>query len=127
MSRLRTFVILVALSATAAPVPGMAQASSDPDLVRRTEQLERQVADLQRRIERLDGLVSGAPAGSGGAPTSLANWRRLREGMGYSEVRQLLGEPVHISGGGLAIWRYGGNASVTFLSGRVQNWAEPSE
>jgi acyl carrier protein len=54
------------------------------------------------------------------------NWRRfLHTGMTQSEVRQLFGEPEHISVAGSAqIWEYGGGR-IDFAHESLFSWDEP--
>jgi len=45
---------------------------------------------------------------------SLANWRKLKQGMSEHDVRALLGEPVRICGGDVALWEYPDYGKVRF-------------
>ena len=59
----------------------------------------------------------------------VANWRKLKRGMNYAQVSNILGEPDKISGGEVATWNYKGKtgyASVTFMSDELYSWNEPS-
>lgn len=57
-----------------------------------------------------------------------SNWRQLRRGMSFSDVKQLLGEPRQVRVSGSATYWYYPNilgASVTFYENRVDGWEEP--
>lgn len=54
-------------------------------------------------------------------------WRALRRGLGFTGVRDLLGEPESISGGLVTIWSYKNFGSVTFYEDKVSGWREPTK
>jgi len=97
---------------------------------RALESMQAQVNDLNGKIEqlqtKLEELSGNAPTLS--IPAGLAAWRRqLKRNMTHEQVRQILGEPKHIShsGNDMDFWYYGDEARVTFSDGRVFSFEEP--
>lgn len=128
MLLVRSAVILafgcVAVSSTLAK----AQSTGEPLLTLRVDSLERRVNELERRLAALESPTrtdTGRNQPSTGNPRDIANWRRLRAGMSYDDVREILGEPTRINGGGVAFWSYPRGGQVSFVSGRVSSWQEP--
>ncbi len=75
-----------------------AQTSDD-----RLRALERQVGELQKRVEVLEGHQAPAAAPASDCP----GWDRLRMSLTQTEVRSLLGEPAKVDSTPLQItWRY---------------------
>jgi outer membrane protein assembly factor BamE (lipoprotein component of BamABCDE complex) len=62
---------------------------------------------------------------SGEGWKSLANWRSLKNGMSYDEVRSILGEPSKVDGGSIAYWYYSNRGRVIIISDKVIQWEEP--
>lgn len=127
-SGLRTGLIALGL-VTTTPLLAMAQSSGDERLPQRLDSLEARLLELERRVTRLEAAPGSAPARStavAGNAGDLANWRRLRERMSYEDVRSLLGEPEKVDGGSVAFWRYPNRGTVTFVSGELTSWSEPS-
>ena len=98
----------------------------------RIDQLEREVQELKQRISKLETLLSNTNEeqvliNSGDGWKSVSNWRKLATGMSYDEVRNILGEPHRIDGGGVAYWYYQNGSSATFISNRLQSWQEPRQ
>lgn len=97
----------------------------------KNNRLERRILDLEKRVSKLEAISKGAPQGDSRGPTSsnwkdLKNWRQLRVGMSYDEVRTLLGEPEKIEGGNVAFWYWDNRrASVGFISEKLYSWSEP--
>jgi len=93
--------------------------------------LERRIVDLEKRVSELEAISNGTPSKASRIPTSgnwkvLQNWRQLRTGMSYDEVRTLLGEPENIDGGKIAHWYWGSKkAHVVFMSDKLYSWSEP--
>jgi len=93
--------------------------------------LERRIVDLEKRVSELEATRNGTPSKVSLIPTlenwkDLKNWRQLRTGMSYDEVRALLGEPENIEGGRVAYWYWGSsNAHVVFMSDKLYKWSEP--
>ena len=56
-----------------------------------------------------------------------SNWRKLKTGMGYDEVRKILGEPHRIEGGIVAHWYFQNGSNVTFINDELQSWNEPKQ
>lgn len=122
-------VVMCALLAASTPMLAAAQDVSNASLISRIEQLEKTNANLERRLSEVEKLLKKTPASAqtvAGSSKSrdVANWRRLRVGMSMDEVRELLGEPERIEGGGVATWHWT-DANVVFLSEKVAQWSEP--
>ena len=101
--------------------------ASDSD---RITQLEKEVKELKSRLTVLETpapkpIVNNKPTTSTDGWKSLANWRSLKSGMSYDEVRAILGEPTRIAGGNLAFWYYPNRGDVTFREDKLTNWVEP--
>jgi len=105
-----------------------AQSSATDERIRL---LEAQIVQLNGRVSALEGMLNQAKANhqpivTGEGWKSRANWRKLRKGMSEDDVRALLGEPVRIYGGNLAIWKYPNYGEVVFEENRgVYQWTEP--
>jgi len=104
--------------------------SSYPADSDRITQLEKEVQELKVRISNLENPHSKTISSQKGVVTndgwrSLANWRSLKNGMSYDEVRAILGEPFRIKGGDIAFWYYENRGDVTFYEHRVKSWSEP--
>jgi predicted nuclease with TOPRIM domain len=96
----------------------------------RLNRLESEVQDLRSRIEKLEGgkaqLSSPSPKTENEEGwKELSNWRSLKKGMSYGDVRTLLGEPSHIKGGSFTFWQYKNASRVVFYDDRVESWTEP--
>lgn len=122
--------IAIACTLLATPSFAFSQEVTTNALARRVEQLEKMNADLERRVRELEAAIKSVPVQSRANPATtrwkeIANWRRLREEMNMDEVRVLLGEPERVEGGGITFWRWA-DGQVTFVSGKVSNWKEPT-
>ena len=102
--------------------------ASDSD---RITQLEKELQELKIRLSNLEapqskpGLNQKPVASSDGWRT-LANWRSLKKGMSYDEVRATLGEPEKVRASGtFTFWYYLNRADVTFYQDRLDGWTEP--
>jgi outer membrane murein-binding lipoprotein Lpp len=97
----------------------------------RLNRLESEVRDLRSRIEKLEGgnkaqLTSPSPkAKNKEGWKELSNWRSLKKGMSYDDVRGLLGEPERISGGTITHWFYPNAGRVVYYDDRLDHWSEP--
>jgi hypothetical protein len=96
----------------------------------RITQLEKDVLDLKQRLTKLESPQSSTSQQhrtivSSEGWKSLSNWRSLKNGMSYDEVRSIIGEPTRIDGGTLARWHYSNGAFVGFFRDKVQQWEEP--
>jgi hypothetical protein len=100
--------------------------ASDSD---RITQLEKEVQELKNRLTTLESPVNKAIVKKSTVTSdgwkNLANWRSLKKGMSFDEVRAILGEPGRIQGGTLTDWTYPDQASVTFYNDRLHRWSEP--
>ncbi len=119
---MRTLLIAIAFGATTL--------SSFANDSARVSQLENEVNELRQRVQKLENLQLNAnnqqrQVVANDGMVSLAIWRKLSRGMSYNEVRGLLGEPLRIEGGGVAIWKYANNGSVAFVRDRLSSWSEP--
>jgi len=125
MSSIVRAALLTALVSIAMPVAAEGSATAVD------QSLERRVADLEKRVSALEAIKNGAPSKTSGIPNSgnwkeLQNWRQLRTGMSYDEVRALLGEPENVEGGQIARWYWGGQKShAVFMSDKLYKWSEP--
>jgi hypothetical protein len=104
--------------------------SSHAQDVDRIIPLEKEIQELKRRVSTLESLLnspgkSQAVDTSGEGWKSVANWRKLSTEMSASDVRQILGEPLRLDGGGVAHWYYQNDGTVTFINGKVNQWREP--
>lgn len=116
-----TFIGVVALTISLSAYP----ADSD-----RIAQLEKEVQDLKVRITNLEGSQNNTSSSQKIVSPNdgwkrLANWRTLKKGMSFDEVRAILGEPGRIQGGSVTFWTYPDRASVTFYNDRLDGWTEP--
>lgn len=101
--------------------------ASDTD---RITLLEKEVQELKLRVLKLESPQADASKQPKPVATSegwklLANWRSLKKGMSYDEVRAILGEPARIRGGNIAIWFYANRSDVTFYEDKLESWTEP--
>jgi hypothetical protein len=100
--------------------------ASDTD---RITQLEKEVQELKTRLSSLESALDKAviqkPTLTSEGWRKLANWRSLKKGMSFEEVREILGEPGRVTGGTLTDWTYPDQARVTFLNDRLFGWTEP--
>lgn len=97
----------------------------------RITQLEKEVQELKLRLSKLEGPQAitnqqQKSVVSGEGWKSLANWRSLKNGMSYEEVRSILGEPSRVDGGSLANWHYPNQGRVMFFLDKLERWQEPS-
>jgi outer membrane protein assembly factor BamE (lipoprotein component of BamABCDE complex) len=102
--------------------------ASDSD---RITQLEKEVQDLKHRLTQIESPPASSTTrqkpvvGTYGDWKILANWRSLKKGMSYEEVRALLGEPTRIQGGDMTYWFYPSQSGVTFYKDKLDFWTEP--
>ena len=94
--------------------------------------LERRISYLEKRVDALEAGSKNTLPSKDYRPATMGswkdkkNWRQLKTGMSYDEVRDLLGEPENIDGGEVAYWYWGGRrAHVVFLSDKLSKWSEP--
>ena len=97
----------------------------------RIEQLERDMQEVKSQISALETMLSGNSktkevviAGEGWK--TLASWRKLKTGMSYESVIEILGSAHRVNGGNIADWYYENGGEVTFYSGKVYRWTEPN-
>jgi hypothetical protein len=101
--------------------------ASDSD---RINQLEKDVQELKLRLSRLEVPQGTSTSQTKVGPSSdgwksLANWRSLKKGMSYDEVRAILGEPNRIEGGTFTHWYFPSRSDVTFHEDKLYSWSEP--
>ena len=102
--------------------------ASDSD---RIAQLEKEVLELKLRLTNLEAPqkksgINQRMAASNDGWKSLANWRSLKKGMSYDDVRGVLGEPATIRASGvLTFWGYANRGTVTYFDDRLDGWSEP--
>ena len=127
----RILVVLVMLSILTVLVSIAVPVGASENVTTTDNSLERRIVDLEKRVRELEAISNGTPAKASRIPTSgnwkdLQNWRKLRTGMSYDEVRALLGEPENINGGIMATWYYGSRESTAqFFRDKLQSWSEP--
>ncbi len=98
--------------------------ASDTD---RISLLEKEVQELKLRLMKIEppqGSQQNALATSQGWKV-LANWRSLKKGMSYDEVRALLGEPDRVRAGGFTFWYYVNGGTANFYKDKLDGWTEP--
>jgi uncharacterized membrane protein YhiD involved in acid resistance len=98
-------------------------------LSERVWQLEEDVEGLKLQITQLTSQTGSAnnrqkPHTSLDGWKTLANWRTLKKGMSYDNVRQILGEPARIQGGDVTFWFYP-KGGVIFRNEKLDSWSEP--
>ena len=101
--------------------------ASDGD---RITQLEKEVRELKTRLSTLESPLNKAIVQKSTVTNdgwkNLANWRSLKKGSSYDEVRTILGEPVNVSASGpITEWNYSNRSRVTFYQDRLDGWNEP--
>ena len=101
--------------------------ASDGD---RITQLEKEVQELKTRLSTLESPLNKAVIQKSTVTSegwkNLANWRSLKKGSNYDEVRAILGEPERISvSGSLNDWFYSNRGNATFVNDTLNGWNEP--
>ncbi len=118
---MRTLLFAIALSATT-----LSSFASDSE---RISQLVNEVNELRLRVQKLENFQPNAnnqkQVVANEGLKSIVNWRKLKTGISYNEVRELLGEPLRIEGGGIATWWYEKNGRVVFNRDTLYSWDEP--
>lgn len=112
-----------------------AYAGDDDGLRQQIESLSKRVGELERRIDALEApevkevIQQVVPPANAGDSTDTSNWDRLKVGLGYDDVRELLGEPVRIRRGDLELWFYSDKGTngpyVKFFLRQVNDWKAP--
>jgi hypothetical protein len=93
-------------------------------------QLEKEVEELRVRLSALENQASQANNQTKTVSLSdgwkyVKSWRSLKRGMSYTEVRQILGEPIRIDGGIHTYWKYRNDGVVWFYEDVLSSWTEP--
>ena len=101
--------------------------ASDGD---RITQLEKEVQELKTRLSTLESPLNKAVIQKSTVTSegwkNLANWRSLKKGSNYDEVRAILGEPERIRvSGSLTDWFYSNRGNATFVNDTLHGWNEP--
>ena len=96
----------------------------------RITQLEKEVQELKNRLTTLESPANKAIVQKSTVTNdgwkNLANWRSLKKGSSYDEVRTILGEPVKVSASGpLTFWYYSNRCEINFYSDKLDGWNEP--
>ena len=97
-------------------------------------QLQQKILDLENRIKKLELLLKRcdkhhrSEAKNRYGWQNKKNWRKLKIGMGESEVKNILGEPVKVIRGVKTLWYYP-NIYCGYVSfdegGTLSGWNEP--
>ena len=121
--------LIISGCSTTGSVSGM-QSNATGIQPERVEQLERDMQEVEIRISALETKLSGISKAeeavmAGEGWKSLANWRKLKTGMSYESVTEILGSALRVDGGTMATWHYENYADVTFIDGKVRSWTEP--
>jgi len=100
--------------------------ASDSD---RITQLEKEVQELKIRLTSLESPLNKAVIQKSTVTSegwkNLANWRSLKQGSSYDEIRAILGEPEKVRASGpFTIWSYSNRGEVTFYQDRLDGWNE---
>jgi hypothetical protein len=118
-------VLALAISLSVMPFSSFA---SDSD---RIAQLEKEVQELKVRLIKIE-MPQNATSNQHRSIAStdgwkfLANWRSLKQGMSYDDVRVVLGEPEKVRASGpLTYWYYSNRSEVNFYQDRLDGWTEP--
>jgi hypothetical protein len=96
----------------------------------RLDQLEKDVQETQRRLSKLESLLSSSgnaqkPLPSGEGWKAVTNWRKLTTDMSTGEVQRTLGEPYRVDGGVSATWYYQNGGRLHFFRDKLNSWTEP--
>ena len=95
----------------------------------RITQLEREVQELKQRLSKIESTqqTQSKPIATNSTDglKQINNWRSLKRGMSFDQVRALLGEPLSISGGRQTSWEYPNRGLVYFIEDSVSRWHEP--
>jgi hypothetical protein len=98
----------------------------------RVSELEQEIKQIKDRLNNLEKIVVGKksdkkPIVASDSWKYLSNWRALKNGMAYEDVKSLLGEPSKIDGGSVAYWIYPNKGRVIFVRDKIQSWEEPDD
>jgi hypothetical protein len=94
------------------------------------QNLSAMVKTLEERIQALEGARQEQKAKPSNGSNKKANWRKLKRGMSFADVTELLGEPGKITTSSLGgqTWYYpnalGGRIRFDENS-NVEEWSEP--
>lgn len=95
----------------------------------RISHLEKEVEELKVKIKSIEKILSPKtsqnPISTSEGWKNISNWRMLKSGMNYEDVRTVLGEPQRIDGGNVAYWIYSNSGRVIFVRDKVTSWEEP--
>jgi outer membrane protein assembly factor BamE (lipoprotein component of BamABCDE complex) len=102
--------------------------ASDSD---RITQLEKEVQELKLRLTKIEAPQNASSNQQKSIVftdswKSLANWRSLKKGMSFDDVRAVLGEPEKVGASGpITNWQYPSRSEVNFYRDKVDGWTEP--
>lgn len=100
-------------------------------VVKRIENLEMQVSDLNSRVLQLEKKLENSTTKNQTViqtiPAGKEEWRKLAKKMNKEQVKTLLGEPYKIDNfGSFEVWNYNDYSKVQFNdNGYVTGWHEP--
>jgi hypothetical protein len=102
--------------------------ASDSD---RITQLEKEVQELKLRLTKIEAPQNPSSNQQKSIVftdswKSLANWRSLKKGMSFDDVRAALGEPEKVRASGpITNWLYPSRSEVNFYQDKLDGWTEP--
>ena len=95
------------------------------------KKLETRIAELEKRVEKLEALLETSNTNEIKFSEKWKNrslWRQLQVGMSKYQVKNLLVEPRKIDGGAYTKWEYSEaswHSYVRFYDGKLDTWTEP--
>jgi len=102
------------------------QASENDDIKNLIMSLNSHIVNLEKRVKELENLVKIKTVN---ISNSKVTWRKLTKGLSFSQVRNILGEPLDIDvSTNSTSWYYtkGRSASkLWFYQGSLSSWTEP--
>ena len=111
--------------------------ADSPALQQQVENLQQRVDELERRLNALEtpqvkhAVEQLTGSTNPGDSLDQTNWRLLKVGFDYHDVRELLGEPVKIKKGGMEFWYYSDQGLkgpyVKFLFKKANDWKAPEQ
>jgi len=130
LSRFIMIIIGLMFFITILVIPNQPLTASENEVL----QLQQKILELENRIKKLEFLLKRCDESHKRETKhrqgwqNKKNWRKLKIGMGESEVKNILGEPVKIIRGVKTLWYYP-NIYCGYVSfdegGALSGWNEP--